>query len=89
MRQYNEQEQAELQSIVKIYETMKPKDAARILADLEMRILLGIMESMKERKSAPILAAMEPKRAREVTEELARKREIDLSTQARGDKPAG
>ncbi len=89
VRQYNEQEQAELQSVVKIYETMKAKDAARILGDLEMRILLAIVESMKERKSAPILAAMEPKRAREVTTELARKREIDLSTPAKKDAPAG
>lgn len=89
VRQYNDQEQAELQSIVKIYETMKPKDAARILGDLEMQILLGIMESMKERKSASILAAMDPERAREVTTELARKREIDLSTQGTKDKPSG
>ncbi len=89
VRQYTDQEKAELQSIVKIYETMKPKDAARILEDLEMRILLGIMESMKERKSAPILAAMGPEKAREVTAELARKREIDLSTQASKEEPSG
>jgi len=89
VRQYNEQEQSELQSIVKIYETMKPKDAASILGGLEMRILLGIMESMKERKSASILAAMEPQKAREITAELARKREIDLTTPAKKDGPAG
>ncbi len=89
VRQYTDQEKAELQSIVKIYETMKPKDAARILEDLEMRILLGIMETMKERKSAPILAAMEAKKAREVTAELARKREIDLSTATKPNEPSG
>lgn len=89
VREYTDQEKAELQSIVKIYESMKPKDAARILEDLEMRILLGIVESMKERKSAPILAAMASKRAREVTAELARKREIDLSTQASRDGQSG
>jgi flagellar motility protein MotE (MotC chaperone) len=89
VRQYNDQEAAELQSIVKIYETMKPKDAARILEDLEMKILLGIMETMKERKSASILAAMGPERAREVTTELARERAIDLSTQATKAEPSG
>lgn len=89
VRQYNDQEAAELQSIVKIYETMKPKDAARILEDLEMKILLGIMEIMKERKSASILAAMGPERAREVTAELARERAIDLSTQATKAEPSG
>ena len=89
VRQYDEQEESEIQSIVKIYETMKPKDAASILGGLDMRILLGIMESMKERKSAPILAAMDAKRAREVTTELARKREIDLTTPAAKNGPAG
>lgn len=89
VRKYTDQEQAELQSIVKIYETMKPKDAARILEKLEMRILLGIMETMKERKSAPILAAMQAEKAREVTAELARKREIDLSTATKPVEPSG
>ena len=89
VRQYNEQEKEELQSIVKIYETMKPKDAARILEDLEMQILLGIMETMKERKSAPILAAMGAERARQVTSELARKRAIDLAKQAGKSEPSG
>lgn len=89
VRQYDEQEESELQSIVKIYETMKPKDAASILGDLEMPILLGIMEAMKERKSASILAAMEPQRAREVTTELARQRVIDLTTPATKSDPAG
>ena len=89
VRQYNDQEKAELQSIVKIYETMKPKDAARILEDLDMRILLGIMETMKERKSAPILAAMGAERARQVTAELARKRQVDLSKQTGKTEPSG
>ena len=78
VRQYDKQEQAELESVVKIYETMKPKDAARILGELELTTLLGIMEQMKERKTAPILAAMQPERAREVTEELARRKTVDL-----------
>lgn len=89
VRQFNEQEKAELQSIVKIYETMKPKDAAAILEELEMPILLSIMEAMKERKSASILAAMGPERAREVTTELAREREIDLSKQVSKTEPSG
>lgn len=80
VRQYDKQEQAELESVVKIYETMKPKDAARILGELELTTLLGIMERMKERKTAPILAAMPPARAREVTEELARRKTVDLSS---------
>jgi len=79
VRKYDEQEQAEIESVVKIYETMKPKDAARILGELEMKTLLGIMERMNVRKTAPILAAMPPQRARAVTSELARQRAVDLS----------
>ena len=76
IRVYDDQEQAELQKLVKIYETMKPKDAARILQDMELGVLLSIMESMKERSSAPILASMNPQTARDVTAELARRRAI-------------
>lgn len=85
VRKYDDQEQAEIESVVKIYETMKPKDAARILGELEMATLLGIMERMNTRKTAPILAAMPPKRARAVTTELARQRSVDLSPGLSGD----
>lgn len=85
VRKYDEQEQAEMESVVKIYETMKPKDAARILGELEMKTLLGIMERMNVRKTAPILAAMPPERARSVTSELARQRAVDLSPGMSGD----
>lgn len=84
VREYDAQESAELESVVKIYETMKPKDAARILGELNMPILLGIMERMKERKTAPILAAMDNKRARAVTAELARRKAVSLTPAAGG-----
>ena len=65
VRQFDEQEEAEVQSLVKIYETMKAKDAARILGQIEMDVLLSIMERMKERSSAPVLAQMDADRARD------------------------
>ena len=76
VRQYNDQEEVELLSVVKIYETMKPKEAARILGELELGVLLPILERMKERAMAPVLAAMDPAKAREITTELARQRPI-------------
>jgi flagellar motility protein MotE (MotC chaperone) len=57
--------------LVKIYENMKPSDAATIFNQLQMPILLSVIGSMSERKVAPVLASMDPKRAKEVTEELA------------------
>lgn len=67
---YDEQQDAKLLSLVKIYENMKPKDAARIFEDLEMDVLLQVAERMKERSLAPIMAKMNPEKAREVTVEL-------------------
>lgn len=70
----DEQEEAQLTSLVKIYENMKPKDAARIFEELDMAVLLDVIERMKERKTAPILARMNPRRAKAITLELAQRR---------------
>ncbi|MGF1625618.1 MAG: MotE family protein [Alphaproteobacteria bacterium] len=70
---YDEQQDEQLMSLVKIYETMKPKDAAPIFETLEMDILLEIISRMSTIRSAPILAQMDPLRAQQITEELARR----------------
>lgn len=79
--QHNEQEQKQLRSLVKIYEVMKPKDAAKVFEQLEMPILLDVIERMKERLAAPILAQMSPGRAKEVTVELAQRRQLPIPKQ--------
>ncbi|WP_193371066.1 MotE family protein [Pelagibius marinus] len=76
--EHDEQTEAQMQSLVKIYESMKPKEAARIFEELDMEVLLEVVERMKERKSAPILAKMNPERAKTVTLELAQRRELPL-----------
>ena len=73
---FDDQEDAKLLSLVKIYENMKPKDAATIFEDLELDTLLLVAERMKERKLAPIMAKMNPEKAREMTVELRRMREL-------------
>ncbi|WP_434613549.1 MotE family protein [Azospirillum sp. B2RO_4] len=74
MAQGDQQQSAQLDSLVKIYETMKPKDAARIFEELDMPVLLGVIQKMKEQKTAPILAAMDPVKAKEVTSALVERR---------------
>ena len=59
---------------MKLYETMKPRDAATIFNDLDLTVLLQVLDRMKEAKSAMVLAAMQPERARQVTERLAQMR---------------
>lgn len=75
----NKQKTAEderVNSLVKIYENMKPKEAARIFDTLEMDILLSVIGKMSERKSSPVLASMDPERARQVTIQLAEQRRL-------------
>lgn len=76
--EHDEQTEAQMKSLVKIYESMKPKQAARIFEELDMEVLLEVVERMKERKSAPILAQMNPQRAKAVTLELAQRRELPI-----------
>src|SRR4029077_8684916 len=69
----NAADDARTQSLVKIYETMKPADAAQILSQIEMPIVLQMFSHMKEAKAAPILAAMDPMKAEAITSALAQK----------------
>lgn len=68
---YNGQQNAQIGSLVKIYENMKPAQAAGIFNELDLPILLEVIDRMSERKVSPILAQMDPKKARDVTQELA------------------
>jgi flagellar motility protein MotE (MotC chaperone) len=71
---HKQQEDTAWQGLVKVYETMKPRDAATIFNDLGMPVLLSVLDRMKEAKAAAILAAMAPDKARDVTMQLASSR---------------
>ncbi len=68
---HDEEADKRLRSLVKVYESMKPKDAARIFENLDMNILLDVVDRMKESKMAPVLANMNSDKARELTVRLA------------------
>lgn len=84
VKTYDDQQGTKLKSLVKIYENMKPKDAARIFEDLEMNVLLKVAERMKERSLAPIMAKMNPQRARDITVELDQLRKLPEPTNIGG-----
>jgi len=67
-------DEANWRGMVKLYETMKPREAATIFNDLDQAVLLPVLDRMKEAKAAAILAAMQPDRARQVTADLAQLR---------------
>jgi flagellar motility protein MotE (MotC chaperone) len=73
---HDAKEEAKLEGLVKIYETMKPKAAAEIFDRLELPILIRVVERMRAPKSADVLARMDPAKAKQVTTELARRSEL-------------
>ncbi len=54
-------------SLVSMYETMKPKDAAAVFDNLDMEVLLRLAISINPRKMSPILAEMQTGRAQTLT----------------------
>lgn len=75
--QYDRKQDEEIASLVKIYENMKPKDAARIFEEIEIPTLLQVIRRMKEAKVAPILAQMNPEKAKEVTVTRAKRQYLE------------
>src|SRR6185295_17098709 len=64
-------QQAETDRMVKVFEGMKPKDAAARFTLLDDRVRLPIAAKMKERALSAMLAQMTPPEAKRLTEALA------------------
>jgi flagellar motility protein MotE (MotC chaperone) len=71
VKKREDEDDSKYKNLVKIYETMKPKEAARIFEQLDQPVLLGVVERMKEAKVAPIIASMDPTKAKVLTMALA------------------
>ncbi len=69
-----QREESSWAGLVKLYETMRPRDAAVIFNDLDMNVLLPVVDRMKDAKAAAVLAAMQPEKARQITTQLAARR---------------
>jgi flagellar motility protein MotE (MotC chaperone) len=70
----HEHDEANWAGLVKVYETMKPREAASIFNDMDMPVLLQVIDRMKEAKAAQVLGVMQPERARLLTAQLAAQR---------------
>ncbi|MAE69534.1 MAG: hypothetical protein CME06_03585 [Gemmatimonadetes bacterium] len=66
---------AEIAKLAKLYDSMKPVDAARVLRGLDLGLAAEVLARLKPRQSAKILAALDPSRA------------VELSTLLSGAKP--
>jgi len=78
-----EAEAARFKGLVTMYESMKPRDAAKIFDRLEVNVLLQVASMMSPRSMSEILALMSPDRAEQLTVELANR------AQASPKNPAG
>lgn len=58
-------------NLVSMYESMKPKDAARIFDRLDLRVLIDVTTQINPRKMSEILGQMTPQAAEKLTVELA------------------
>ena len=67
-------DEANWAGLVKVYETMKPREAAAIFNEMDLPVLLAVLDRMKDAKAALVLGAMQPDRARLVTAQLAAQR---------------
>lgn len=68
---YQDQENEQIKSLVKVYETMKPKDAAKIMSILDIDIQVQVALRMKSKNIALVMAKMDPQVAKSLTVELA------------------
>ena len=71
LAQADGREAAEVDRLVKVFEGMKPKDAAARLAILDDSVRLPIAAKMKERSLAAVVGQMPPAEAKKLTEALA------------------
>ena len=71
--QKTEEDAARFKGIITMYESMKPKDAAKVFDRLEMSVLYDIASKIAPRKMSDIMGLMQPEAAERLTVELARR----------------
>ena len=82
-----EAENTRLKGLVTTYESMKPKDAAKVFDRLEMPVLIEIASQIAPRKMSDIMGLMQPDAAERLTVELARRAAGDKSDGGAADLP--
>ena len=87
--QKNEAEAARFKGIITMYESMKPKDAAKVFDRLEMPVLIQIASQIAPRKMSDILGLMQTDAAERLTVELAHRAAPDQSAKRRTSQDRG
>jgi len=66
-----ETQNTKVRGLAKIYGTMKPKEAAKLMENLDDKLVMGIISTMTPDEAAAILALMEVKKAAKISEALS------------------
>lgn len=73
LKQRDDSRNQQYERLVKIYSSMKPKDAARIFNRLDMTVLTGLVDQIKPRAMSAIMSSMSPEAAERLTLEIAQR----------------
>ena len=74
----------QLRRLARVYENMRPREAARIFEAMDHGLLLDVAGRMNAFKLAPVMAAMEPKKATLLTADLAKRKPAPRPAPAQG-----
>jgi flagellar motility protein MotE (MotC chaperone) len=74
-----EAEAARFKGLITMYETMKPKEAAKIFDRLDIKVLVEVASQINPRRMSEIMAQMSPESAEKLTMEFASRGEGDRS----------
>ena len=66
-----ETQNTKVRGLAKIYGTMKPKEAAKLMENLDDKLVMGIIATMTPDEAAAILSLMEVKKAAKISEALS------------------
>jgi len=64
---------ASIRSLAQIYGTMKPKEAAKLLENMDEKLVVSLLSTMKANEAAEVLSAMDFKKAAKISEALTQR----------------
>ncbi len=68
-----EAKNASVRSLAQIYGSMKPKEAAKLLENMDEKLVVNIVSTLKSNEAAEILAVMDSKKAAKISEALTQR----------------
>ncbi len=68
-----ETKNASIRSLAQIYGSMKPKEAAKLLENMDEKLVVSVLSTMKANEAADVLATMDFKKAAKISEALTQR----------------